>query len=241
MRLAIVIPLRVQPGSDRERVWLHLKPLWHTAVKELGDTDLIVVDDSVEPFSIPRIINGAIRQLDHDIVHLYGADQFPHVPAIREARARIEAGQPWTHVFGKVTYLTERCTRQILKGERVRYAVEHEEPLAPGLLMYRRDVWLDINGFDERFAAWGYGDCAQLDALGTLYPIPPGYPDHELIELHVPATGWALQRDRTLANPNRVLWETRYVPARGNRDAMRRVVNEWRLPSALRNTAPRQS
>lgn len=228
MRTAIVIPYRAPVDSPRERVWQHLQPLWHDTLRALGGTDLIVVDDGAEPFSVPRLVNGAVRGLDHDIIMLYGSDQYPHEPAIREARDRIEAGQPWTHVFGSVSYLTASCTERILAGETPVREYAETMPLAPGLLMYRLDVWTDVGGYDERMIAWGYSDTAQIDALNTLHPIPAGYPDHELVELHVPVSGWALQRDRTHTNPNRVLWENSYVPARGDRAAMRRVVDGWR-------------
>jgi hypothetical protein len=218
MSLAVVIPWRTD-GGHRERVWRILEPLWADV-----DVELVLCDDDVQPFSVPRLVNAAIERIGHDVVMLYGADQFPHPQAITEALERIEAGWAWTHVFGSVAYLTEACTDRILAGEAPVFEVGETLPLAPGLLMYRRDVWLDVGGYDPRFVGWGYGDTAQIDALNTLYPIPAEVPTHQLVELwHPPA-----KRVRSGQNPNYHLYRQRYAPAAGNPGLMRQVVNEWR-------------
>lgn len=219
--LAIVVPWRTD-GGHRERLWQHLQPQWRDAAAELG-ADVVPVDDGQAPFSVARIMNTCMRGLDHDTVMIYGADQFPHVQAVREAHERILGGWAWSHVFGSVGYLTAGCSEAILNGDDVEEEFAETLPLAPGLLMYRRDVWLDINGYDERFSGWGYGDTAQIDALNTMHPIPAGYPNHKLVELwHQPTL-----RVRSAANPNYHVYRRRYAPAVGNPDLMRQVVNEW--------------
>lgn len=225
MSLAIVIPWRTDNGP-RKAAWDFLCPLWKEKARDLK-ADLLLCDDGQQPFSVARIVNDCIRTLKHDAVMLYGADQFPDALAIADAREKLET-QPWTHVFGSVAYLTQECSRSILDGEQPAREFAETQPLAPGLLMYRREAWEDIGGYDERFVGWGYGDTAQLDALNVLHPIPPGAPQHQLVELWHPRSqpGWVT--DRTAVNPNYGLYYDLYAPATGNRERMRAVVDEWK-------------
>ncbi len=91
-------------------------------------------------------------------------------------------------------------------------------PTNGGALAISREAWERVNGYDERFAGWGYEDAAFSLATQTLLGPPirlPGY----MREINHKKTL------RLRVGAERVLFEE-YKRAKGNRDAMFRLVRE---------------
>jgi hypothetical protein len=90
-------------------------------------------------------------------------------------------------------------------------------PTNGGALAISRAAWERVQGYDERFAGWGYEDAALRLSTETLLGAPVRLPGYMREVFHV--------KTRNRSDEERALYE-RYKRAVGNEDAMLALVNE---------------
>lgn len=222
MTISALIPWRQPPGPEgehRAQVWAYIRRLW-----DATGMDVVVGETDVEPFSTIPALNDAARKATGDYLALCGADQLPDPDHLCDVAEHLErTGAAWSTLYSATAYYGQGDTTLILAGI---VAPETRHParvdrVCKGSVLLRRDAWLDIGGFDERFTAgWGWDDDAYLAALGTLHGVSALDPQRTLFEL------WhdLGRRDMSTTNPNRRRYEQHYLPAIGDPVRMREVV-----------------
>jgi hypothetical protein len=163
---AVVIPWREEPSR---RPALDYVVDWYR--EHHRDLSVYLAGHDGGEFSKPLAVNRIARQLTEDVLVVADADLFVPPDNLREA-VKLAATNPWVVPQDVVLRLTKEATDGVYRGTVDPWEGEPERRYAAvpggGLFVIRREPFLRIGGFDERFGMWGAEDQAFRCAADTL-------------------------------------------------------------------------
>lgn len=178
-----------------------------------------------------QALNSAVESSDAEIIAVSDADVW--TAGLAEAVGAVAGGAPWAIPHRDVHRLTERSTEEVLAGADWRDAETEQAPYkglpGGGIVVAAREV-IEAIPPDPRFVGWGQEDESWAMALETLLG-PPWRGGEPLVHLWHPPQERMTRRRGSAAN-----WSLRcrYLAARGDPEAMRTLLEEFRVadPSA---------
>ncbi len=253
-KIALLVPFRAD-DPYRAKVWQWLMRYWKY---ELPEAELIVCTDDSRPFCKTAALNRGFEKAKGDIIVLLDADCYIRGQVIRDCASKIRSsrrrGIPlWYGPYRRFYRLSETASKRLIAsdpGDPVRFSdppahddVEYSEMASTGhwwgalIQIMPREAFAQVGGMDERFRGWGGEDVSFMIAVDTLYgkhktSNNPVY--HVWHPTIIDATRrysrlWGYQQSAGL---NDCLAQ-RYRVARGDAEAMRRVVGRSALKRAF--------
>lgn len=117
-------------------------------------------------------VRRGIERTDADVLVIADADVVTDPAALSECVTAVQDGLPWAVPHHLLKRLQDAPTAALLAGEdigpRPLCIRRYEGHEGGGILVIRRDVYLDVGGFDRRFVGWGGEDDSLRDALYML-------------------------------------------------------------------------
>lgn len=225
MNVSVIVPWRAG-DPQRERIWAWLRRRW---ADTLPEAQLCVADsEPSRPFNRAEARNNAFALAEHDVLVIADADTLFNWDQIRQAVSILDS-VPWVIPYGWYYNLGPQPTEQILAVPPdavipTPTAWVHKIVSWAGLAVVRRDCFVEVGGYDERFGeVWGWEDNAFRLALDAVCGPFQRLDRFDAIHLwHAPG----LNFEAPGAPANRALYR-RYEVAR-SRPAMRRLVAEHR-------------
>jgi hypothetical protein len=166
MSVVVVIPWREEP--TRRRALDYVLDWYRTHHPELP---IHLAGHDGGEFSKPLAVNRAARQLTADVLVVADGDLFVPPDNLRKA-IKLAATHPWVVPQDVVLRLSEAATEGVYAGTVNPWDGEAERRYAAvaggGLFVIRREAFVRIGGFDERFGMWGAEDQAFQCAADTL-------------------------------------------------------------------------
>lgn len=215
---------------------------------ELPDAEIVIGRSSSKIFCKGEALNHAARKSTGKVLVIIDADAYISGDIIDRCADRILEdldNHLWYVPYRRLYRLTEEATEAIIasdpadplrlptppppgsienSGDRSKYGCRY----GAMLMMFPREAYEILGGFDERFKGWGGEDVALLRALDTLYG-KHKTTRNDILHLWHPFFGqdyktrmWQGQKS---ANVNSTL-ANRYHKATGHPSKMRRLVNE---------------
>lgn len=247
VQVSIIVPLRADPGSLRERNWGWLHDYWRA---EMPGAQVIIGRNDDRIFSKTRAVNNGVRRSRGRILAVVDADCYLPGAVIQQCADDLDAslarGIPrWFIPYRALYRLTEGASDQVVLGSApddplriptpppddwVESTVGSMHGRRYGALVtvYPREAFDLLGGMDWRFAGWGGEDIAYARALDTLYATHKTT-DNQVCHLWHPKIGddfttraWANQAE---GSANTYL-ASRYGRATGDRLAMRALLDE---------------
>jgi N-terminal domain of galactosyltransferase len=224
MRTVILVPWR---GGDpiRERNWeitrRHLVEDFRIPIYT-GDRD--------GPWSRAAAVNAAARDAgDWDVAMIADADTIQEITPAKQAWLHVRhhggAVVPWSRRW----LLNENATLRIGEGgnEPFLYPRKWAKPDggAGSTLVIARQAWDVVHGMDERFVGWGLEDRAFTTALSTFSTVTKTKGTVWHLH-HVPDPVSVEHRFTHGGTPEMRKHFDRYREARGDREAMRALIEE---------------
>jgi hypothetical protein len=200
----------------------------------LPGTPIIEADSGHDPFSRSGSRNKGARLARHlpdgvvaDVLVVCDGDAIVEPEPVRAAVAA--AGDGRLHLPFTEAWLLTRRGSEALRGGR-----PHHEARTPrvfdnsvgGCVVVSYDTWRNVGGWDERFIGWGFEDTAFWCAVDTFHGTVRH--DGRLYDLWHP-DGRGMGSSRYQAGRNLC---DRYTDARGDRQAMRALIEERSCVSA---------
>lgn len=172
-------PSTTVSGAERDASWAwneqRIRRLLPEAELVLGVPD-VVGDPGV--FSRSQALNRAIEKAEGEVLVICDADT-TYVPADFEAAIRLAREGQWT-LPERYVRLSQRTSAGWMASGPISRPpddwerdLEQEYPFAnSGVVVFLREAWERMEGFDERFRGWGGEDDAARAALEALYRAP---------------------------------------------------------------------
>lgn len=170
--LDIVIPYRDNGDGYRNRIHE-----WHRQrLHYLFPASYIITADSEhEQFNRSAARNRGVQRSEAKYVALVDSDTAFNADALLNGLKKVMDGAPWSIPYNLYVRTDRKSGAQILGEDPKRLVLahhnynydfqldfpptRHEAPIS-GLLIFRRDDFLDIGGYSEDFTGWGYEDRA---------------------------------------------------------------------------------
>lgn len=176
MDVSVLVPWRSE-DPQRIKVWDYIKWEW-----SLMGVEICAASDGRGhgPFNTSKACNNAFKMSTKNWLVTTGADVIPdwtliqsglHFAAQRDLR--------WVPLGNQTEYFNAEATDRILQTKR--WWDETPDPLytvpfQTGIMLIRRDLYLETGGHDERFEGWGGEDAAFRRAVhvigGDSAPVP---------------------------------------------------------------------
>ena len=231
--VSVLIPFQPDPhrrgrkvpiadGASREDIFSWVRARWEALYPSF---ELVTAGSGDRSINRSAARNEAFRRSSGDVVIVADADIVFHQGQVDMALDNIRhLGHRWVIGFDRYEQLWGPDTRDVLRQDP---SAGIPRPAHPrwttdqgnaGLLIMTREAFERVNGYDERFSAWGWEDWAFANALHTLvHPLVavPGY----VLHLCHPRS-----RDRS-KRQGRPLWN-RYEAAFGDREATEALIRE---------------
>ncbi len=184
--ISLLIPFH---GRDhyRRKVFRWVVEYWRHA---LPGCEVIIGRAAGSPFCKTRALNNAARRAKGKILVILDADAYMDATVVQKCADRIleehRAGNRlWFVPYRRLYRLTRCATEKVINSNPHcpykfpvppdAHDVENECTAKYGhrygamIMMFHREAWEILEGFDERFVGWGGEDVALLRALDTLY------------------------------------------------------------------------
>jgi len=156
----------------------------------LPDCEIIIGRAAGNPFCKTRAMNRAARRANGKVLVILDADAYIDADVIDRCADRIieeqkEGNRLWFVPYRKLYRLTEAATLKVL-GSAPKFPYKFPTPpdacdvesttkasyghrYGAMIMMFPREAYNILGGFDERFVGWGGEDVALLRSLDTLY------------------------------------------------------------------------
>jgi len=242
-KISLLIPFH---GRDRwrRRVLRWVIAYWKNA---LPGSEIIIGRSWGDPFCKTRALNRAARKARGKVLVLLDADAYMDAEVVDSCADRIldahELGHRlWFVPYRRLYRLTKQATLKILHScpehpykfpvPPDQCDVENETTAKYGhrygamIMMFHREAFEMLGGFDERFVGWGGEDVALLRTLDTLYAKHKSTPN-QILHMWHPRYG---ESYRTMK------WRGQRSPNMNDRLAMQ-YHRATRLPSMMRKLA----
>lgn len=226
--VVVLVPRR-SDGGRRDRIWDYCRRWWQT---EFPDWPIIEGEAPEGIFNRSAAINRAAADAgEWDVAIVIDSDVIPDAAGVGLAVRLAIANDAVTNGHDERYMLNRVATDMALMGALPAPwdAPEYLETVWQGpreafscVTVVPRRVWDYVQGFDERFVGWGHEDWAFREACETMSGLPIIRVSTKLFHL------WHEHQPSAPAhNPTRKLNAARYeryAAARGDRVAMRKVI-----------------
>ena len=160
MDVSVLVPWRSE-DPQRIKVWEYIKWEW-----SLLGVELCAASDGRDhgPFNTSKACNNAFKMSTRNWLVTTGADVIPDWGMISVGLHIAEMnGLRWVPLGNRTEYFNAEATERILQTKR--WWDETPDPLytvpfQTGIMLIRRDLYLETGGHDERFEGWGGEDAA---------------------------------------------------------------------------------
>lgn len=162
--IPVFVPFRAEPDSPRWNNWKRVEPHWKGYSVVLGPSP-------EGPFNISAARNAAAASVKWDIAIFADADSIvPHdqlkagIAVAKKTRQAVLPHSRWVNVdphehdtLFSEGYVPFRPGRTVHGGTK------------SSIVIIPREAYEAVNGYDERFAGWGWEDTAFHQAVTALY------------------------------------------------------------------------
>lgn len=161
MDVSVLVPWRSE-DPQRIRVWDYIKWEW-----SLLGVELCAASDGRGhgPFNTSKACNNAFKMSTKPFLLTTGADVIPDFTMVSEGLRRLKEDYSlkWVPLGNQTEYFNAETTDRIL--EHRKWWTEATDPVytvpfQTGIMLIRRDLYLETGGHDERFEGWGGEDAA---------------------------------------------------------------------------------
>jgi hypothetical protein len=251
--ISLLVPVSLpDPQSQRAINWYWLKRYWK---KTLPGAEIIIGEDPRPlgiPFSKSTAVNDAARKARGDVFVIVDADACISGDGVLRCAEEIRAAEKkhrtlWFVPYRKLVRLTKDTSEAIVRLKpqpNMAWPLEGQTVNGTGhwygamMQIMSHRAFEAVGGWDSRFRGWGGEDYAAMAAMDTLYGPHKTLPS-ELFHIWHPAIFTSVL---TKKGVKRRLWDgqdtmdsnsdlsQRYYRCEGNREKMRRLVNESLTP-----------
>lgn len=244
-KISLLVPFN---GTDeqRKKVFKWLRKYWK---HELPNAELVIGQSTLSPFCKTNALNNAARKAKGKVFVILDADAYLEGKVIDRCADRILEDMDnhlWYVPYRKLYRLTKQATdyvmsapisdpvrfpytlhKDFIDGDQAKSAYGHR--FGAMIMMFPREAYEMLGGFDERFRGWGAEDVCLLRALDTLWGKHKTTKNavyhmwHPIIGDSHLTRKWEGQ---TEFNPNNKL-AMRYHKATNHPTMMRNLVDEW--------------
>ena len=231
MTFSIIVPFRGDNGH-RDRVWKWCERFWASRfTDEDHGYELIVADSCDVPFSRGNSRNEGAAQAKGDVLFFADADGVNE--NCHEALKMVHHNGGWVVAYpaprGYIA-LNRWGTERLLATDPSERLAEPQSAdwyerchsYAGAIACRTEDFWL-AGGYDPRFEGWGYEDDAFTEAMSTIVGPPQRTGGFHLHLWHPHVESERFRQPHI--SENKALAES-YTAARGNREAMLKIVRE---------------
>lgn len=176
MEVSVLVPWRSQ-DPQRIKVWDYIKWEW-----SLLGVELCAASDGRDhgPFNTSKACNNAFKMSTKPFLLTTGADVIPDFLMLQEGLRRMkDPATRWVPLGHSTKYFNKVATESILNTKRwwdESTDPQYDVPFQTGIMLIRRDLYLETGGHDERFEGWGGEDAAFRRSVhilgGDSEPVP---------------------------------------------------------------------
>lgn len=176
MDVSVLVPWRSE-DPQRIRVWEYIKWEW-----SLLGVELCAASDGRGhgPFNTSKACNNAFKMSTKNWLVTTGADVIPDFTMIEVGLYLAKRdGLRWVPLGNQTEYFNAEATERILQTKRWWDETPdpvYTVPFQTGIMLIRRDLYLETGGHDERFEGWGGEDAAFRRSVhilgGDSEPVP---------------------------------------------------------------------
>jgi predicted glycosyltransferase involved in capsule biosynthesis len=230
METTIIVPFRSDNGP-RQKIWDWVKTRYQNLYPKW---DIIEYDTEEKPFNRGASRNEAVKQAKSKYIVLADADVVPvDYEYLHVAIDMLESGVNWVLPYDYYYNLNQQTTDLVLNESP--NSIIDDDPTKDmcefwriqswaGLIVMRKQDFIQTGGYDPRFKGWGYEDNAfaiKNDALIGAY----SRIEYPCIHLWHPVSEGSGFTNENIEE-NRALYK-RYESASRNRAKVQGIVNEY--------------
>lgn len=169
MDVSVLVPWRSE-DPQRIKVWDYIKWEW-----SLMGVEICAASDGRGhgPFNTSKACNNAFKMSTKPFLLTTGADVIPDFTMVSEGLRRLKEDYSlkWVPLGNQTEYFNAEATERILQTRK--WWTEATDPVytvpfQTGIMLIRRDLYLETGGHDERFEGWGGEDAAFRRAVHVL-------------------------------------------------------------------------
>lgn len=160
MDVSVLVPWR-STDPQRIKVWDYIKWEW-----SLLGVELCAASDGRDhgPFNTAKACNNAFKMSTKNWLVTTGADVIPDFTMV-EVGLHIAKRDNlrWVPLGNETQYFNAETTERILETKKwwnEETDWQYTVPFQTGIMLIRRDLYLETGGHDERFEGWGGEDAA---------------------------------------------------------------------------------
>lgn len=243
-KISLLIPFNAT-DPQRKKVFKWVKKYWKS---EIPGVEIIIGQSSLSPFCKTNALNNAVKKSSGKVLVIMDADAYIEGAVISNCADRILEdleNNLWYVPYRNLYRLTQSVTEELLNSapwnplplpspplpymvENLGHSSKYGNRYGAMCMMFPREAYNILGGFDERFVGWGGEDVAILRALDTLFG-KHKTTDNDIFHMWHPVIGsnyksrkWEGQET---ANNNSQL-ANKYHKATRNPSQMRALVDE---------------
>lgn len=160
--VSVVIAYR-DMGCEYRRASFHFVRAWYDT---LGFEVVVEHGDDDATFTRASAINAAIRRASGSVIVQSDPDSLVPVVQLNTAIQMAAARGVLVIPHDEYLYASADATSAVLSGEADVWDInpaacdEHGPDGSGNVVVFRREAWAEVGGFDERFGLWGGDDAA---------------------------------------------------------------------------------